>query len=210
MQHRPYNIDGFPIDIYFTYDRFLNEIIQDKEYDYLFKNLVILDIGANIGTFSWSMYQKAKMIYALEISAECVDCMNKTIEVNHLDRIKTFHMGLAESTRVRNVSKNGEPGLGGWKLGGGSENTDIVETIDLEAFLTRENIPFVDVMKIDIEGGEREVFESPAFQRVSHRIHTILGEYHGVQIKADLPRLLKGHHVTIDETHSHFIARRTG
>lgn len=208
MASKKYTFDDKTIDICYQVERFLHEIIEEKEYDYLFNDLVVLDIGCNIGTFSWSIYNKAKMIYAFDISQECIDAVNETIRMNGLDRIQAFYLGVAGNVGVRNISKSGDPHEGGWRIGGGEDNEATVPTTDLETFMNENQIEYVDVMKIDIEGGEREVFESQAFKNVRSRIHTILGEYHGEQIKADLGWLLEGYHVVIDENHSKFIAKK--
>lgn len=207
--NRPYQINNQQLDVFFERERFLHEVIEDKEYEYLFNDLVFLDVGCNIGTFSWSMYSHAKMIYALDISSECIETLRKTIERNNLTRIQAYNLGLSGFTGRMNVSKIGDPHDGGWRLGGGDQNLDTIETVDIETFMERENIPYIDVMKIDIEGGEREVFESESFKRVQSRIHTIMGEYHGIQILGDLQKMLSEYRVVIDEKRSKFIARRT-
>ena len=46
--------------------RFYKEIILDEEYKPAKERNVIIDLGANLGDFSYYMYDQAKKIYAIE------------------------------------------------------------------------------------------------------------------------------------------------
>lgn len=74
---------------------------------------------------------------------------------------------------------------------------------DLAHFMSGHAIDKVDLMKIDIEGDEYEVFDQPNFP--AERITTIIGEYHSGDLEKPLTRL--GYRYK-DLPRKHFLARR--
>jgi FkbM family methyltransferase len=204
MNNKLYNINGRPIDIYFKVDRFIHEVLEDREYNFLFNDLTTLDLGCNIGTWTFSIYDKIKFGYAIDFSKECIDIMNKTIITNNIKNIKTFCMGISGNSGERNVQTDPEPGLGSWHFTTSNQPAIIVQTIDIKSFLELERIRIIDVMKVDIEGAEHELFESQSFQDCAYKINTIIGEYHGKEPRESLSKAGYYYH----RIGSHFIARR--
>lgn len=203
-------IDKKPLKVYYEDGRFIHEVIERGEYEPAFKDLIIIDLGANIGTFSWSVYQRAKMIYAIEISQQCVDLMNKTIADNQLDRIKTFCFGISGTGGIRQFYTDDRPELGGWKIAQDQRTPLPTKTID--EFMDENKIEVVDLMKIDIEGMEFEIFLSEGFKKVANRIHKIVGEFHGgspVDCLKAAGYVCDFYHTDGDNGHpSHFIAKK--
>ena len=159
-------------------DRFFNEIIVGGEYKLALneKASVIVDVGALAGEFGVYMYKKARTIYALEPFSEHFEELETNIRDFNLKKIKAFKLALSDY--------NGEGtliigGRGGHKLvaGGGSEKTEKVQIKTLASFMNDEGIKHVDILKIDIELGEREVFGSDDFAEVADRINFIIGEH---------------------------------
>ena len=199
------HIGGKPIKVHYEHERFVHEILTDKQYDFLFNDLVVLDAGCNIGVWTFSIYDKIKQGYALDFSRECLDVMEKTIRENDIKNIVTHCVGLAANTGKRKVKLDPTPQLGGSKFNDDGELE--VDAMDIEQFMKYHNIPYIDVMKIDIEGAEKEVFESGAFNRVAPRIHTIIGEIHDENPLRFLEKT--GYRITRqDEVDGLFIARR--
>jgi len=164
------------IDIFYRDERFLNEILINKEYERCFNDLVIIDIGANIGTFSLYTYNKTRITYAIEPARENVEFLEQTKKENKLDKIKIFEMAICGDDKELKLKKNGEAGKGGWCL---KENGTIkVKIKTLAEFMNDEKIDFVDILKIDVEGNEKEIFQASDFPEASKRISTIFGELH--------------------------------
>lgn len=147
--------------------RYIWEVLENKEYSFLFNDLVVVDLGCNIGAFSLSIYPYAKEIHAIDMEREHIDQFNRTIKDNELKSVKTY---------VERVK-------------------------DLNSFLSGHAIPFVDLLKIDIEGDEHEVF---ANYFPTHRVRAMVGEYHNGSVKGVLEDL--GYRY-FEHPNNHFVAR---
>lgn len=192
------------LDITYQNDRFINEVLLGKEYDFISYFPTIIDIGANIGTFSFYMYDHADKIYALEPVKENFDCLVKTVEKNKLDKITPVQMAISNQSFIQNMVRVGEAGGGGWKL---SESGDYpVDARTLKDFMDVQNIEYADLVKIDVEGWEGRILNTPFFPK--DRIGTIIGEFHE-GIAEDLQGLLEymGFRY-IGLKNNHFIARK--
>src|SRR3990170_1955732 len=88
-------IDGRTIEIFYDDPRFIHEVMDANEYDDVFHNLVVVDLGANIGAFSYWIYDRAKVIYAIEPVAECVVLMQKTKDAGKLDKFNIYQLAIS-------------------------------------------------------------------------------------------------------------------
>lgn len=183
--NRKYTFGDLTVDIYYLSERFLTEVIENKEYEPALKDLVVIDAGANIGTFSFTVYNRASEIYAIEPSQVNFDVMNQTIRVNNLEKMKTFLTAISGEGGMRPFVQDDNPELGGWKI---VEEGLPLPTITLEQFMNENEIKVVDLLKIDIEGAEKEIFQSESFKRIAPRIHKIVGEFHQYDPQPDLER----------------------
>ena len=165
-------------------DRFYNEIIIGKEYRAARtkrKADVVIDVGSLSGEFSMYMYDRAQVIYALEPYSDHFVELYNNIKDFELTKIKPFRLALS--------NYNGEGTLaigsrGGHKLisGSGNGKTETVDVKTLATFMKDEKIDNVDILKIDIENGEIEVFTSPDFEKVARKINFIIGEHSSTEV----------------------------
>lgn len=193
------------MNIYCNTDRFLKEVLHENEYAFLFKdNLTVVDLGCNIGAFSFWIYQMAKKIHAIDLSKENISKLNQTISENKLNKIKTHHCGIAGKTGKRAARDESDPSGGGWSL---KEEVGDHQCYSLTEFMSRESIPYIDLLKMDVEGAELEIVEGnfPA-----NLVHTIIGEHHyseDQRNKFELRLVHLGYDYT-EMTGNHFLARR--
>lgn len=189
-------------------DRFVKEVIEGNEYSFLFKDLVVVDLGCNVGTFSFWIYKLAREIHAIDMVPENINSLNETIQKNKLDKIKTYCIAITGSNMPRKYSK--DPVLGG----GGSVIRErggqfLTDCVTLKQFMVKHKIDYIDVLKMDVEGMEREIVQAADFP--SDKINTIIGEVHYN------PRN-RGHHQVEDllvkmgyrftDLGNHFLARK--
>lgn len=145
---------------------------------------VIVDIGANIGLFAIYMAERfpAARIYALEPeSRNFARLKANTVAFPQITAIQAalWH----ESTEVQVV----DPGIGHW--GFATENApdgalgeassaalQSVAALTVDALMAREQIAFIDILKIDIEGAEKEVLTDTS--RWIDQIDTLVIELH--------------------------------
>lgn len=184
--------------------RYLNQVLSDREYDFLSYYPVVVDVGANIGTFSLFIYDLADKIYAVEPVEENIDCLRQTIRDNELTKITPVQMAISDKSFIQRMERLGDPGEGGWKL---SDIGDYpVDTRTLKDFMRSQEIDYIDLLKIDVEGEEAKIFNTRLFPY--KQIGAIVGEYHGGnggQVKEILEWM--GYRF-LDCGGGHFIARR--
>jgi FkbM family methyltransferase len=147
----------------------LRSIFLDGEYDWSFLKApgVIIDAGANIGFTSVvyaNRYPEASVI-AIEPEASNFQLLKENAA--SYPNIELVHGALwKENTKLRIL----DPGLGSWafrtqETAAGKQappDRALVEAFTLDKILSDHKIEFVDILKVDIEGAEKEVFENSA------------------------------------------------
>jgi FkbM family methyltransferase len=153
-----------PFDCLFhNYD----EMFVEKKYDFLFKNKldIVLDIGANAGTFCKLFLEKgASKVYAFEPNQNALTNLNylaskesnlkvieKAVHTNEEDL--KFYI-TPNNTTIGSINKFHVE----------QENVEveeiIVPTITLKNFVKQEKLNKIDLIKIDIEGAEYDIIEN--------------------------------------------------
>ncbi len=154
----------------------IDEIFTNDCYFPAFANKVIVDIGACIGLFSIYAYKFAKIIYAVEPHPINHKNLVKNVQNNKLDKIKTFHVAIA--------GQNGEgwvkdmPSLEGSTFGF-DRGTHKVKALTLASFFKENDIQYADIVKIDTEGSEHEIFKADDIQEIKDKVGVFIMEVHG-------------------------------
>ena len=186
--------------------RFFTEVLEQGEYKYLFRDYIVIDVGCNVGMFSLWLQDHATQIHAIDISKECIETLNKTIKDNHLDNIRTYNVGITYYTGEGLIEKIAEPSYGSWRL---NENgTEKIPVYTLTDFMNSYNIPYADILKLDVEGGEKRIIDD---NFPKDRISTIIGEFHYGQdqdIREFCEKFMKMGYHFLWASQNHFIARR--
>lgn len=190
--------------IYPPDNRFIQEVYEGNEYGFLYHYPVVVDVGANIGTFSFWIYDHADKIYAIEPAQENVDYMLQTIEENKLDKISVVQRAVSDQSIVKHMVSNTPATEGGWAIS--ESGTTPVTCITLKEFIESRDIPYVDLLKIDTEGHELNILGGDLFP--DEKVGTIIGETHGNNGPKIIERLTwLGYHV-VDCPAGHFLARK--
>lgn len=142
------------------------------------KDMVIIDVGANIGVTVDHFRKYAKKVYAIEPSPEHFTALKKNKEFNNWDNVELFEMALADKdgemtihTHEQNRTCNS---ITNDYLQGGFP----VKTIAMDTFLKENNIDHVDFMKFDPEGAEELILFSEGFKKVADKFDAIECEFH--------------------------------
>lgn len=177
--------------------RYHHDVIENREYDYLPRgdNLVIVDIGANLGTFSVWVYDRASVIYAVEPSLANYDNLCRTIKANGLTKIVPIHAAVSDRTgpaRLRRV-----PGdCGGFTLDNRlGVPAEAIESYTLNDLLAEYKIDHADVVKVDTEGAEALIFNTPDFRSAAAKCPFIIGEAHANGEGYDVGLQSAGYHI---------------
>jgi FkbM family methyltransferase len=172
----------------------LTEIYRDRVYDQFLKDkkdLTIVDLGANIGLWTFYAHDKAKVLYSVEPAREHFECLATMIITNGMDNVvpiqkavsntngsvrlghsdnKTMHSLLGAVNTVVNSIVNIKDAK--------DEEYEDVQSTTLDKLFKDNGIKHVDFMKIDIEGTEVELFAGEGFDKVKDKIDVIVGEFH--------------------------------
>lgn len=171
---------GKEFTIFYEIERFIGEVLEQKEYQQcldevdLQDNLTVLDLGCNIGTFSLYIYDRAKKIYAVDLSPRCIELLTQTVKENNFNKILPIcqtvygHNGIVGVTSLDSTD-------GGNAVSG---NDFKVNAITLAQLFKDNNIESVDLIKIDVESAEESIFNAPDFLEIKDKIHVIIGECH--------------------------------
>ncbi len=161
------------------------ETYFDKIYAGIFgnkKDMVIIDVGANIGLVTRFMRDYAKIVYSIEPSPENFEALKKNVEFNKWNNVVPFNFALSD--------KNGKANFNIWLQnrtgnslvynygGGGVCKVVEVNTKRFDTFFTENNIGEVDFVKFDVEGAEDMILYSDGFKNVVDKIKSIMIEFH--------------------------------
>jgi len=145
---------------------------------------VFFDVGANLGLFTLTAAQRVGptgRVYAFEPSLREAQYLRRNLELNQLtnvtivtqavsDQCGTARFAIAADGGNNSLMKNDHPQqqIQQWQE---------VEVTTLDTFIATHTVPRVDVMKIDVEGGEVNVLRGAAHLLNGSQPPTILCEF---------------------------------
>jgi FkbM family methyltransferase len=157
-----------------------------------------IDIGANIGTWTLNLHNRFKKVIAFEPFPKAYNVLCQNLELNHITNVFPVAKAVSDSylhTELTHFATNGHSTLlSHHPIGtnvGEREGIIQVETITLDdAFLLREGIYKIDLIKIDTEGSEAPIIRGGLDIIKQHNPRLVI-EIHDVShiniIKAMLP-----------------------
>ena len=145
----------------------INEIFKRKIYEEIYQvkeGDVVVDIGASIGPFTYSILDKnPKMVYVLEPSTSEFETITKNLgdnsNVTLINKGITYKDGVVKSNMI---------------FGGGDE----FDGSKFSSFIRDNNIDYIDFIKTDCEGGEYHVFMEENMDFLLNNVGCIVGEWH--------------------------------
>lgn len=164
---------------YAMIDLLMNEIFIHKVYAFQTNNPepFIIDAGSNIGVsilFFKKMYPNARIV-GFEPSQKNFSFLEKNINNNHLTQVNVFNKALA--AREDQEIKLYFPGTTHGTVIGASEASsdyEVAKTVSLSNYINHT----VDLLKMDIEGAEYEVFQDLFDNDKLKFVQKIIMEYH--------------------------------
>jgi FkbM family methyltransferase len=159
----------------------LRQVLMEQHYNMSFKMVpkIILDAGANIGlsaVYFANKYPDATII-ALEPESSNFLLLQKNI--SPYPQIKSLQAALwKESGHINLIDPSN--GHHGFQTVEGKTNdcarSWLVEALTVDGIMSRMGLRTIDILKIDIEGAEKEVFENSADW--IDKIEVIMAELH--------------------------------
>ena len=125
--------------------------------EYINKDSVVLDIGANLGCHTVPLSLLCKEVLAFEPQEKIYDLLKQTIDYNKLDNVKLFNNIVSDGSKEVEEFVNSGCGRGGTT----SHRPRLSGIITTEKCITIDSLNLVkcDFIKIDVEGSEWSVLE---------------------------------------------------
>jgi FkbM family methyltransferase len=155
-------------------ERFFNEVHNGGEYACVkdVKGSVCIDVGACAGEFASYVYNNFETIYCLEPYSKHYEELVSNIQEFGLYKIKPRRIAIIGDNKINRLEIKCR---GGHCIG--KDGEEEVVAVTLAEFLRDEKIDHVDLLKIDIEGFEKDVFESHHFKNIYESVPLIVGEH---------------------------------
>jgi FkbM family methyltransferase len=142
------------------------------------KDMVIMDVGANIGCVTQYMREYAKVIYALEPSKEHFEALSKNIEYNKWDNVKAYNMALADKDGEMALHTNSNNRTCHSLTLDYKQGEEMVKTVRFDTFLKDNKIEQIDFCKFDVEGAEDMILYHDSFTSIAPKVKQIMVEFH--------------------------------
>lgn len=143
------------------------------------QHAVVVDIGANIGAFSLYIshlnLQKNVKIYAIEASSENIVLCKRNFQHNYIDDYILAEKAIAGQNGVVTFDVSGD--FDGFKVNDNANNGIQVELQKLSTFCECHNIKTIDLLKMDIEGSEFDIFKKDG-EFIKNNVFILFMEYH--------------------------------
>jgi len=142
-----------------TYYKYLDEGGELLRSDYrLTKEALVIDVGGYIGDFVAEMVRKFDCrVDVFEPVAEYSAKIRRRFSSNSKVRVVQAGFGVSEKHEFINVEGLGSSVFGGE---GGAATKEKIRVISAVDYIMSQGYPMVDLMKINIEGGEYELLNS--------------------------------------------------
>ena len=166
----------------------IDQINNDRMYDFIFNNrndLIVLDIGANVGLFTLFAQDSAKDIYSVEptpLHFEILQELTKNYHNVHTinsalhneNTMIDFYLSDINSTMNSSFNKFG--------------NKTTVKAQTIFKIMEDNNISHIDIVKCDIEGSEMIALTDETVGAVADRIDSWFVEVHSTGNGIDVNR----------------------
>lgn len=168
-----------------TDESVIYEVLQAQDYkaceEQIRKAAAIIDIGAHIGTFELfaRTLNETAPIYCYEPLPDNYDVLKANIKENHLKNVFPSQQAVAGTVGQMqlHLSSNNHNNSLQTPYSSATETTLQVQTTTLERIFHKHRIPHCDLLKIDCEGAEYEIFENTPTE-IFAKIGAIFMEYH--------------------------------
>lgn len=162
-----------------------NEIFNELHYEKFYKvseGDVVLDLGASVGPFTWSVSDRASKIYSFEPIPDTCKTLEKN--VGSFDNVEVINKALYHTSGTYRFPFDNNPGEGPCETMSKEEELRIknegiiVNTLSFMDFIKEYNINKIDFIKTDTEGGEYNLFKDENIHFLKNNVRNIVGEFH--------------------------------
>jgi len=134
---------------------------------------IVFDVGGYKGDSTWDIYQKYKCnIYVFEPVREYYKFLKKRFK--NSKNIRILGYGLAEKTKYVNIYLSGDA----TSVYGKSGESEKVKLVNIKDVLQKYKIKSVDLIELNIEGGEYNLLEYLIGKNLIKRFKNIQVQFH--------------------------------
>lgn len=140
------------------------QIFMDMEYalPIPFIPKIIIDAGANIGLFTIFMNQKYPNAKYICLEPEPNNFKQLNFNLKRIKNIEILQKALWNHNNGVNIETSSEHGEWGATTKDTGNNIGEIPSITIDKILNEFEIDIIDILKIDIEGAEKQLFEKDA------------------------------------------------
>lgn len=159
-----------PGDVFMiTQEVFINRVYERCRQ--VKKDDVVLDIGANVGAFAYSILRngfdrRPSVVMCLEPSESLVRTLSKNLAG---DTALIVNAAIGSETGEKRISPRNRIY---------AHKASVFYTISFDDLIYDYNIPIVDFLKTDCEGGEYDLFSEENFGMIMNIVRYVAGEFH--------------------------------
>jgi len=165
--------------IYGDHEQLVQEWVARKgditlrlEYDFLTSDSLVFDLGGYCGQWASDIYAKYQcQVYVFEPVAQYAEFIRKRFHRNKRIRVFQFGLGNRSDDRVIKVSEEASS-----TYSKGADTRIRIE--DFTAFVQKEAITDIDLMKVNIEGGEYDIVPYLVSTGYVARVRAIQIQFH--------------------------------
>lgn len=177
------------------------------------KGDIVFDVGAHIGSFSIYAANKGAKVYAFEPDKKNYQNLLKNIKLNNAhSQIIPFNFGIYSSDGKLSFYTSLANPAGNSTISDANKKEKKIQVKKLSTIFKMIDVKKIDLLKMDIEGSEYEIFEKLTDSEFN-KIEKIVGEYHLFPYKPDwnfrhLKNLLKKHYSVIKHCNPYYFYTR--
>tara|TARA_B100000900_G_C20586468_1_gene719805 strand:+ start:622 stop:1305 length:684 start_codon:yes stop_codon:yes gene_type:complete len=147
-------------------------------YEYnLNKNSIVFDLGGYKGDFASKIYNKYKStIYIFEPIEEYYNLIVKRFL--NINNVRIYNFGLSSTDEKVKINLNNDGSSVYFKSESPSSNFKNINLKNIVNFIKKNNVKKIDLMKINIEGGEFEVIPELIKTNLISRVDNLQVQFH--------------------------------
>lgn len=163
---------------------FINGVYEEEHIRFIVNNLPMngcfIDAGANIGAVCIPVAKQRPdvKVIAIEASAKVFSYLKQNVLINKCDNINLINKALSNTTDELTEFYSPDVLYGKGSMSAVfTRESEMVKTVTVDDLLVEHQVHHIDLMKIDVEGYERIVFEGMNKLFSAGAVSTILMEF---------------------------------
>ncbi len=186
----------FQGELYLCKEIFIDQVYERHPSFRVCPGWCVFDVGANIGIFTLkaACQHGAAQTYAFEPDPETFVRLLKNLGRNGLSNVVAIQKAVGKAPGVARFIRGPASPMGHLGTAAGQPiGSDLsVDVVSLASVIQQEQIPVVNLLKLDVEGAEVDALQGA--EPVLDRIERIVMEYHHADLLEECERILTRYH----------------